>query len=391
MRRETKLCHYGQTARPSPANPPVVRASTILHDTVESYRAIKKARENDDYVLSYGRRGTTTAHALMEAIADLEGGDGAWLYPTGVAAISATLMALLRPGDHLLLVDTIFGATKTLCDEVLSEFGVSYDLFPSGTTDVTPYVKDNTRLVFVESPGSQTYEIMDLPALCDTAHAADLVVVADNTYGSGWLYRPLELGCDVSIIAGTKYLGGHADVMMGAVSARGDAAAKLRKASHLTGQILAPDEAYATLRGLRTLPLRLERHGHNARALADWFSHRPEVLRVLHPNLPGHPGHEIWLRDACGSNGLLSVVFAPGIDSDALLNTLTLFGIGSSWGGFESLAMPITPERNRASLAGLPQEAQIVRFHAGLEHVDDLIADVDMALNMALTAMTAKG
>jgi cystathionine beta-lyase len=348
---------------------------------VDSYTATKRARETDDSVLSYGRRGTTTAHALMHAIADLEGGDGAWLYPTGVAAISATLMALLRPGDHLLLVDTIFDATKILCDEVMSEFGVSFDLFPSGTADLTPFIKENTRLVFVESPGSQTYEVMDLPSLCNSAHVAGLIVVADNTYGSGWLYRPLELGCDVSIIAGTKYLGGHADVMMGAVSARGEAAAKVRKATHLTGQTLAPDEAYATLRGMRTLSLRLERHGHNSSTLADWFTKRPEVLRVLHPSLRDHPGHEIWMRDSCSSNGLLSVVFAPRVDTEALLDSLQLFGIGSSWGGFESLVMPIAPERSRASLSGLPDEARIVRFHAGLEHVEDLIADVDMALS----------
>ncbi|WP_417264040.1 cystathionine beta-lyase [Celeribacter sp.] len=387
MKRETKLCHYGQPSRPGPANPPVVRASTILHDTVASYRATKAARETDDSVLSYGRRGTTTAHALMEAIADLEGGEGAWLYPTGVAAIAAALMALVRPGDHLLLVETIFGATRTYCDKVLAEFGVSYDLYPAATTDLTPYIRDNTRLVFVETPGSQTYEVMDLPALCASAHAAGLIVVADNTYGSGWLCQPLTLGCDVSIIAGTKYLGGHADVMMGSVSARGEAADLVRKATHLSGQSLAPDEAYATLRGIRTLALRLERHEQNALALAAWLDARPEVLRVLHPGLPGHPGHEIWKRDASGSNGLLSVVFALGIDTEALLDNLQLFGVGSSWGGFESLAMPIAPERSRPSLMGLPEEAQIVRFHAGLEHAEDLIAD----LEAGLTAVTAKG
>ncbi|SDN45670.1 cystathionine beta-lyase [Vreelandella arcis] len=387
MKRETKLCHYGQPARPGPANPPVIRASTIIHNTVESYNLTKHMRESDDSVLSYGRRGTTTAHALMEAIADLEGGEGAWLYPTGVAAISSVLMALLRPGDHLLLVDTIFGATKACCDEVLQRFGVTYDLFPSDTTDLTPYVKENTNLVFVESPGSQTYEVMDLPALCTSAHKADLIVVADNTYGSGWLYRPLELGCDVSIIAGTKYLGGHADVMMGAVSARGEAASKIRKTAHVTGQTLAPDESYATLRGMRTLSLRLERHEENSLALATWLAERPEVIRVLHPGLPVHPGHDIWARDASGSNGLLSVALIAGVDLEILLNSLQLFGIGSSWGGFESLAMPISPDRSRASLIGLPKGGKIVRFHAGLEHIDDLIADLDTALSV----LTIKG
>ncbi|KXF78108.1 cystathionine beta-lyase [Paramesorhizobium deserti] len=380
LRRETRLCHYGQPAHPGPANPPIVRASTILHDTVESYRDTKRRRESDDSVLSYGRRGTTTAHALMQAIADLEGAEGAWLFPSGVAAISSALTALLRPGDHLLMVDTIFGATRTFCQDILSEYGVSFDYFPCGTADITSHLRSETKLVFVESPGSQTFEVMDLPALCASAHAAGVLVMADNTYGSGWLYRPIELGCDLSIIAGTKYLGGHADVMMGAVSARGDAAARLRKAVHVTGQTLAPDEAYATLRGIRTLSLRLERHEGNALRLAEWFAMRPEVLGVLHPALPGHPGHEIWMRDASGSNGLLSVVFAPGFDAEVLLDRLTLFGIGSSWGGFESLAMPIDPERNRASLLDYPKEAKIVRFHAGLEHIDDLINDLEAAL-----------
>ena len=379
MKRETKLCHYGQPGLPGPANPPIVRASTILHETIESYKARKAARENDDSILSYGRRGTTTAHALMEAIADLEGGEGAWLYPTGVAAISAVLMALLRPGDHFLLVDMIFAATRTFCDEVLEGFGASYDLFPSGTTDLTPYLRENTKLVFVESPGSQTFEVMDLPALCESAHAHGLTVVADNTYGSGWLYQPLALGCDVSIIAGTKYLGGHADVMMGAASAKGAAAAKVRSAAILTGQTLAPDEAYATLRGIRTLSLRLERHETNALRLASWFQGRPEVMRVLHPGLEGHPGHAIWKRDGVGSNGLFSVAFMPSFDAAALADRLRLFYVGSSWGGFESLVMPIAPDRGRASLAGLPQNAPILRFHAGLEHIDDLIDDLDAA------------
>lgn len=377
MRRETKLCHYGQPQRPGPANPPVVRASTILHDSVASYRDIKKRRESDDSVLSYGRRGTTTAHALMEAIADLEGADGAWVFPTGVAAISATLMALLRPGDHLLLVDTVFGATKSFCKDVLAGFGIRFDLFPCGTTDITPYIKPETKLVYVESPGSQTYEVMDLPALAGSAHQAGLIVVADNTYGSGWLYRPITLGCDVSIIAGTKYLGGHADVMMGAVSAKGAVAQRIRSAVHASGQTLAPDEAYATLRGIRTLSLRLERHEQNALTLVDWFAKRPEVLGVLYPGLANHPGHTIWKRDSIGSNGLFSVVFQPGFDSEALLDRLQLFAIGSSWGGFESLAMPISPERDRPSLAGYPEDAPLVRFHAGLEHIDDLIENLE--------------
>jgi cystathionine beta-lyase len=378
MRRETKLMHYGRTTLPGPANPPVIRASTILHETVESYRETRRKREDDDSVLSYGRRGTTPAHALMAAIADMEGGDGAWLFPTGVAAIASTLSAFLKPGDHLLMVDTVFPATRSFCDTVLVQNGIQIDYFPWDATDLSAWMKPETRVIFAESPGSQTLEVMDLPALTRWARDHDVTVIADNTYGSGWLYRSLVLGCDVSIIAGTKYLGGHADVMMGAATAKGDAAAILRKVVHVTGQTLAPDEAYATLRGMRTLNLRLERHETNALELARWFAARPEVMQVLHPALPGHPGGEIWARDASGTNGLFSVVFTPGFEVERVLNGLQLFAIGSSWGGFESLAMPADPYVAR-QIKPEAVQGSMVRFHAGLEHVSDLIADLEQA------------
>ncbi|MEM9209766.1 MAG: aminotransferase class I/II-fold pyridoxal phosphate-dependent enzyme, partial [Pseudomonadota bacterium] len=230
MRRETKLLHYGRSDRPGPANPPVVRASTILHDSVESYADTKRRRDADDSVLSYGRRGTTTAHLLMQAINDLEGGEGCWLFPTGVAAIATTLQALLRSGDHLLIVDNVFHATATVCDTLLRPHGIQVDTVPWDATDLAAWLKPQTKAVFVETPGSDTLEVADLPALCRSAREHDVMVIADNTYGSGWLYRPLELGCDVSIIAGTKYLSGHADVMMGAATATGKAARPLRDA-----------------------------------------------------------------------------------------------------------------------------------------------------------------
>lgn len=382
MKRETRLMHYGRTATPGPANPPIVRASTVLHDTVASYKATKKARETDDRVLSYGRRGTTTAHELSAALCDLEGAEACFLFPTGVAAVAGGLTPYLSAGDHLLVVDTIFPATRSFCDQVLARNGIEIDYFPWDTTDLSAYAKPNTRLVLTESPASQSYEVMDLPALCADAHARGLLVATDNTYGSGWLYRPLELGCDISIIAGTKYIGGHADAMMGAVAAKGAAVAPLRKHTAITGQTLGPDDAYACLRGLRTLGLRLERHGENGLKMAEWFGSRPEVTEVLHPGLPGHPGAEIWARDATGCNGLLTVGFAEGFDAEAFVDRLRLFSIGSSWGGFESLAMPSSPDSGRL-FTGAPRKGQMIRFHAGLEHIDDLIADLEASFAQA--------
>ena len=378
MRKETKLLHYGRPTLPGPANPPVVRASTILHETIESYEATKERRETDDNVLSYGRRGTSTAHALMRAVNDLEGGEGCWLFPTGVAAIATTLQAFLRSGDHLLITDTAFHATSTVCERFLKPNGVSVDTIPWSTSDLSGHVRSNTRAVFVESPGSNTLEIMDLPAICRSARANDVLVIADNTYGSGWLYRPLTLGCDVSIIAGTKYLSGHADVMMGAATARGRAAKPLRDAVLAAGQTLAPDEAYATLRGMRTLHLRLERHQENALRVAEWFKAQDCVAGVLHPSLPEHPGQAIWARDADGTNGLLSVIFRDGFDLKGLLDALQLFVVGSSWGGFESLFKTFSLPDEVLDRFG-KTESDAVRFHIGLEHIDDIVEDLSQA------------
>ena len=377
MRRETRLLHYGRPPLPGPANPPVVHASTILHDNRDSYDDTKRRRDTDDSVLSYGRRGTTTAHALAAAINDLEGGDGCWLFPTGVAAIATTLQAFLRNGDHLLVAESVFHATRSVCETMLRPNGVSIDTIPWDAGDLAAWIKPETKAVFVESPGSDSFEIMDLPAVCKSAQQHGAVVIADNTYGSGWLYHPLELGCDVSIIAGTKYLSGHADVMMGAAVARGDATKPLRDTVLVTGQTLAPDEAYATMRGMRTLNLRLERHSANALQLVHWFQEQEAVSKVLHPAIADHPGHATWTRDASGTNGLFTVIFRKGFALERFLGGLSLFSFGSSWGGFESLVK--TAElHNRGSQGDDSGEA--IRFHAGLEHIDDLVDELELAM-----------
>lgn len=374
MHRDTRLTHYGRGPLPGPANPPIERASTILHDSVSSLRTTKRQRETDDSVVSYGRRGTTTAHALSEALCDLEQGDACFLYPSGVAAMATTLSAFARPGDHILMVDEAFHATRSFCDEYLRSMGISVSHIPWNATDLAPFARPNTKLVLVESPTSLTFKVMDLPALCQSARQLNLLVIADNTYGSGWLYQPLKLGCDVSVISGTKYLSGHADMMMGAAISTGDASATLRAHSHRMGQILGPDDAYACLRGIRTLALRLERHAANSTRIVRWLTERPEIERVWHPCLADHPGRDIWERDATGVNGLLSLRLNGGFDAAALVDQLALFSVGTSWGGFESLALIVRPSGEAPSRDG-PQ----IRLHAGLEHAGDLIADLDNA------------
>lgn len=380
MRRETKLMHYGRSTLPAAANPPVVRASTIMHDTVDSFRDTKARRQHDDMVMSYGRRGTTTTHALASAIADLESADAAFLFPSGVAALVTAISAFVGAGDHLLIVDKVFGPTRSYCENQLRRNGVEVDYFPWNATDLSSWVKPKTKAVIVESPTSLTFEVMDLPALNDSAKSHGLTVIADNTYGSSWLYLPLELGCDVSVIAGTKYLGGHADLMMGVACARGEACDPLRSMTFGSGQTLSPDDAYACLRGMRTLSLRLAQQGTSSLAIAEWMSLRPEVARVYHPGLEGHPGHAIWKRDAAGSNGLLSVMFHSEFDLDSFLDRLNLFAIGSSWGGFESLALPFVQEQARKE-AAVAEEVPppMLRLHIGLEHIDDLIEDLRLA------------
>lgn len=375
MKRETKLMHYGRPDSPGPANPPVVRASTILHETTASFRDVNKRRENDDSVLSYGRRGTTTAFALTDAICDLEGGDVGFLFPTGIAALAAAIMAYSNNGDHILIVDSIFPATRSFCENQLPRKGIEIDYFPPDIDGLDDWVKPNTSLVVLESPGSMTFDIMDFPKICKSAVKHNLITIADNTYGSGWHFQPLKHGCDISVIAGTKYLGGHADVMMGAVTTRKDISDPLRQYVHNSGQILSPDEAYNCLRGMRTLNLRLERHELNGLALANWLSEREEVAEVLHPGLKTHPGYELWKRDASGCNGMFSVKFKSDFAADDFMDNLTLFSIGTSWGGFESLVMPIDPYKKRkfkSENTSLP----MIRFQTGLEHKDDLIKDL---------------
>jgi cystathionine beta-lyase len=337
-----------------------------------------RARRDDERLLTYGARGTETAFALEKALVELEGGYRAQLFSTGLAAIAITLLAYLRPGDHLLITDAVYGPVRRICDDMLKRQGISFDYYAADGSDLNVMVRSNTRMIYAECPGSLVYEMVDLPALAKLAQSRGILVAIDNTWASGWLYNPLALGADISILAVTKYISGHSDVVMGAVVTNEKAWKPLGHMSDTVGQVASPDDAYLALRGLRTLAARLEVHQKNALAVAEWLSQRPEVRRVYCPALPTHPGHEIWKRDFSGTNGLVSfeVSDANAKQVDALIDSLELFGIGSSWGGYESMALPVDLVGTR-TVADWSGHHTVVRLHIGLEDQVDLIADLD--------------
>jgi cystathionine beta-lyase len=302
------------------------------------------------------------------------------LYSSGAGAVASALLSVLAAGDELLMVDSAYGPSRALCDGLLKRFGVTthyYDpLVGAGIADL---IGDKTRAVFMESPGTHTFEVQDVPAICAAAKARGLVTLLDNTWATPLFFPAIAAGVDLAILACTKYIGGHADVMLGSVTAAPGVADRLEKGRRLLGQSASPDDAWLALRGLRTLGVRLERHQANALRVAHWLKEQPQVARVLHPALPDCPGHAIWARDFSGASGLFSFVLAGGDATarDALVDALELFGIGYSWGGYESLALPADPVRTatRPDFAG-----PLVRLHIGLEDPDDLIADLAQAL-----------
>jgi cystathionine beta-lyase len=356
-------------------NPPVYRASTILFDDVAAMRAASPTPG----VFYYGRAGTPTSWALAEALTELEpGAAGTWLYPSGVAAISTALMAVLKPGDELLVVDNVYSPTRNFCDGVLKRFGVTtryYDpLVGEGIVDL---VGEATRAIFLESPGSLTFEVQDVPAICAMARARGIVTLLDNTWATSVFFEAIPAGVDFAIVACTKYVGGHSDLMLGSVTTTEAWWDKLVRTSRAFGQCAAPDDAYLAGRGLRTLGVRLRQHEANALEVARWLERQPQVARVLHPALPSCPGHEIWRRDFTGSSGLFSFVLNGGDDArrTRLVEGLRRFGIGYSWGGFESLVLPVDLDGARTATS-LDLPGPIVRLHIGLEDVEDLIADL---------------
>ena len=363
-------------------NPPVYHASTVLYPTAEDMIA-HRAR----YV--YGRRGTPTSEALAAALRDLEGPGcaGVALLPSGLAAISTALLSILKAGDNVLVADNVYRPTRTFCDTVLTRLGISTTYFDS-QGDMSALFRPETRAVFAEAPGSQTFEMPDIPALAAAAHDKGAVVLMDNTWATPLYFRPLEKGVDLSIQAGTKYIGGHSDIMFGTVSANAATWPQLAETVRVMGLCVGPDDMYLAQRGLRTMGVRLARHYESGVRVARWLSERPEVLRVLHPALESDPGHAIWRRDFTGASGLFGVVLKPMSQTavNAFLNNLTLFGMRFSWGGYESLVIWFDCAEYRTATPWEPG-GPTLRFHIGLEDVSDLLAD----LERGFAAMAATG
>ncbi len=363
-------------------NPPVWRASTILYDDVESLQA--KTKTNRDGTFFYGRRGTPTQWSLSDALTSMEpGAEGTMLFPSGVAALSTALLSVLKPGDHLLMPDSTYDPTRIFCDKFLSKWGVEtnyYDpLIGAGIEDL---IRPDTKAIYLESPGSLSFEVQDIPAIVAVAKRHDIVTMIDNTWATSLFLNPLSLGVDMSIVAATKYIVGHSDVMAGAVTANARTYQSLRFVAQELGHFLGPDDAWLAMRGLRTMEVRLRQHERSALTIAKWLDKQPEVARVLHPALPSCPGHVLWKRDYSGSSGLFSFILKGGDDGAraALIDHLDLFGIGYSWGGYESLALPVDPQKHRTATTW-EAEGPAIRLQIGLEDTDDLIADLRAGLD----------
>jgi cystathionine beta-lyase len=362
-------------------NPPVWRASTILYDSVADLRA--SGAQDTHHRLFYGRRGTPTQWSLADALTELEpGAEATLLYPSGVAAIATALLAVLSPGDHLLVPDSAYDPTRNLANGLLKRMGIATDFYdPLIGEGIAALCRENTRAIFLESPGSLTFEVQDIPAIVAVAKARGIATLLDNTWATPLLFPAIGLGIDYTILAATKYVVGHSDVMLGSVTAAQGKYQALRAATYQLGQTASPDDAWLGARGLRTMAIRLEQHGRAALAIAEWLQTRPEVARVLHPALPDCPGHEIFHRDFRGASGLFSFILNGGGEAEraALIDGLEHFGIGFSWGGYESLALPVDPHRYR-TVTRWEAEGPVVRLQIGLEDPDDLIADLERGL-----------
>ncbi|WP_412500084.1 cystathionine beta-lyase [Vibrio cyclitrophicus] len=364
-------------------NPPVQRASTVVFNSVEEKRKATINRANK--TLFYGRRGTTTHFAFQDAMVEVEGGAGCALYPCGTAAISNAILSFVETGDHILMVDTCYEPTRDFCDTIMKKMGVETTYYePTIGEGIQDLIKPNTKVLFTESPGSVTMEVQDIPTLARIAHEHDIIVMLDNTWAAGVNFSPFDFGVDILIQAATKYIVGHSDVMLGTAVANEKCWDQLREQSYLMGQCVSPDDAYLGLRGIRTLDVRLRQHAESSLKVAKWLESRPEVNHVRHPALESCPGHEFFKRDFTGGNGLFSFVLNNSNikATTALLDGMTHFSMGYSWGGFESLILANEPSSfdSLRTVANPNFEGTLIRVHIGLEDVDDLIADLEAGL-----------
>jgi len=382
MKVATRIIHAGRARKWAgySVNVPVVRASTVVFDSMaEMKHAVRNRWEQVPY---YGRRGTQTHFAFSDAICALEGGAGCALYPSGAAAISGALLAFLKTGDHLLMVDAAYEPTRALCEKVLKPLGIETTYYdPLIGAGIAALIRPNTRIIYLESPCSLTMEVQDVPAICAVAQAHNVVTILDNTWASPILCQPFAMGVDISIQAATKYICGHSDVMLGTASANAKHWPQLREYSYLLGYCASADDVYLAARGLRTLGVRLAQHERNTLQVVEWLAQRPEVAAILHPSLPQHPGHAMFKRDFSGCNGLFSFVLKQGdlAAVTAFVEGMQHFKMGFSWGGYESLVLANLDVQALRSVTKWPYQGPLIRLHIGLEDPADLIADLTAA------------
>ncbi|HBQ3998931.1 TPA: cystathionine beta-lyase [Klebsiella pneumoniae] len=381
---DTALVNAGRSKKytQGSVNSVIQRASSLVFDTVEAKKHATRNRANGE--LFYGRRGTLTHFSLQEAMCELEGGAGCALFPCGAAAVANTILTFVEQGDHVLMTNTAYEPSQDFCTKILAKLGVTTSWFdPLIGADIARLVRPETRVVFLESPGSITMEVHDVPAIVAAVRqvAPEAIIMIDNTWAAGILFKALDFGIDISIQAGTKYLIGHSDAMVGTAVANARCWPQLRENAYLMGQMLDADTAYMTSRGLRTLGVRLRQHHESSLRIAEWLAQHPQVARVNHPALPGSKGHEFWKRDFTGSSGLFSFVLSKRLNDAELaeyLDNFSLFSMAYSWGGFESLILANQPEQ----IAHIRPDAEVdfsgtlIRLHIGLENVDDLQADL---------------
>jgi cysteine-S-conjugate beta-lyase len=360
-------------------NPPIVRGSTVLHQNVADMKARIAARNDGaDQPITYGIYGGPTHQAFYDALTALEGGYRSWALPSGLTACAIAIQAFVKSGDHVLVPDSVYWPVRRFCLETLAGFGVATTFYdPTIGAEIERLFTPTTKVLWLESPGSHTFEMQDVPLLASIARARGAISALDNTWATPLYFQPLKVGVDISVHAATKYIGGHSDLLMGTVTSNERAWPQLRQAIHNYGLTTSPDDCSLALRGLRSMAVRLVQHEANARALISWFKAQPEVERVLWPADADDPGHALWKRDMSGACGLFGVLLKPGIGEDklyALIDTLQLFGRGYSWGGFESLLIASSPER---AVTPNPYTGRLFRVHAGLEDPRDLIADLE--------------
>lgn len=389
-RLDTQLIHAGMApfnpeTQSAPVALPSMRTSTVRFANLQALEQARERHSSGERGVTYGRMGMDTHAALEEVVCRLENAQRGFLAPSGLSAITLAMLGLLNTGDHVLVADCAYGPVRYLDRTVLSRMGINVTYARATPADLKPFLTARTRMLYIESPGSLLFEMLDIPALAQFARDHNLLVVADNTWGAGYAYRPLDLGAHVSVIAGTKYIGGHSDLMLGAVVANDEGLIQSLGVNHYAmGYSVSADDAWLALRGVRTLPIRLRQHAQNALAVCQHLESLPQVVRIYHPAWPQDPGHALWQRDCTGSNGMLAVELTLNeAQSRRFIDALTLFGIGFSWGGFESLSqwVDVSALKEHSYWSGQPNS--VMRLHIGLEDPADLIADIDQALAVA--------